>query len=414
LKPGERDEELLRVLGACIAAVALVILVFASTVPWGNLYVKTKVGPIPVSLKADVFEYGINYEANLNGSQLMLGGGNIPKKIADKKVFLTGLGAFQETIGFVKGTSKEKVAYGSVYTWPPPENGTAELKITTLVKTIPWWPVGIAQDAGMTFEMIGGFNFSELKVEKLTFELHRTIDGQDRYKVVYSSSPGDVLTKTGDKKTFWAKITVDEDIGEFSLVGKFELGLKDKFGNTNSTMFFPPSREVRLWTMSTDRTVRIGLMVAAFPMTLTGVAILAVGAFMGLAGRGRPRAGRWAWKLCLAGSVLVILAVIFYVLGINALIDLTGYLHWFKWGPNFSLAIIGAVLSSVPGALLFLVRPPPEPEKKNDKAPKAVPGTVQKTGPPAAGNDGARGGPAIKPAKKETPEPIGEAAPKAP
>jgi len=62
--------------------------------------------------------------------------------------------------------------------------------------------------------------------------------------------------------------------------------------------------------------------------------------------------------------VLAILAVLFYVLGVGALIDLTGYGQWFGWKSQFYLAVAGACLSVVPGILLYLVRPPPAPEKK--------------------------------------------------
>jgi hypothetical protein len=365
-------EKPFRLLGAALALAALLMMLLASTMPWGNLDVKTKIGIIPVTLKADVYEYGINYEANLSGAGL-LSGARIPTKIADKKVFLTGLGGFQETIGFVKGSSKEKVIYATSYTWPPPNNGTAETKITTMIGTIPWWPVGLAQDVGISVELTGAVNVSELTVVKVTFELHRTIDGADRYKVAYSSTPGNVLKNVGDRATVWGKVTADDDFGNFTVVAKVQLELKDKFGNTNKRPeggyyeLVPPPSEVRLWTMGTDKTARIGMMVAAFPLGLVSLTILAVGAVLGLFGGSRKRAARWAWMLCLTGAILALLAVLFYVLGVGALIELTGYGDWFSWNPQFYLAAAGACLSFAPGILLFVVRPPPGPPKATDK-----------------------------------------------
>jgi hypothetical protein len=368
MKPAGGGKRLFRLLGAATAMASLAMMLVASALPWGNLDVETKIGIIPVTLKADVYEYGINYEANLTGAGL-LSGAKIPSKIADKKVFVTGLGGFQETIGFVKGSSKEKVAYATSYTWPPPKNGTAETKITTMVGTIPWWPVGLAQDAGVSVEMVSAVNVSELRVVKVSFEVHRTIGGTDRYKVVYEASPGEVLKNAGDKRSFWGKVTVDEDFGNFTLVAKVQLELKDTFGNTNKRPdgsyyeLVPPPKEVRLWTMGTDKTTRIGMMVAAFPLSLTSAVLLAAGAVLGLLGGGRERAARWAWRLCLAGAVLALLAVVFYVLGVGALIELTGYGEWFSWNPQFYLAVAGALVSLAPVLLLFMARPPPLPKK---------------------------------------------------
>jgi hypothetical protein len=382
-----------RMIGAGIAIAALLMMLLASVLPWGHLDVKTKIGIIPVTLKADVYEYGIEYEANLSGAGL-LSGANIPSKIADNKIFLTGLGGFQETIGFVKGSSKEKVLYATSYTWPPPRNGTAEMKITTLIGTIPWWPVGLAQDVGISVELTGAVNVSELKVAKVVFQLHRTVDGADRYKVVYESSPGEVLKKVGDKRTIWGKVTADEDFGNFTVVAKVQLELKDAFGNTNKRSdgsyyeLVPPPSEVRLWTMGTEKTARIGMMVAAFPLSLSAVVLLATGAVLGLLGRSSERAARWAWMLCLAGAALALLAVLFYVLGVGALIDLTGYGEWFGWNPQFYLAVAGACVSVAPGILLYLVRPPPAPEK--DAGPAG-----------GKGRPGGAIGPAGKPARKD-------------
>ncbi|MBM4249266.1 MAG: hypothetical protein FJ149_07505 [Euryarchaeota archaeon] len=399
-------DRLLRVLGAVTALVALLMVLFASALPWGKLDVETKIGTFPVTLRAGVYEYGIDYEANLSGAGLF-SGANIPSKIADRKVFLTGLGGFQETIGFVKGSAKEKVVYATSYTWPPPRNGTADTKITMMLRTIPWWPAGIAQEAGFSVELTGAVNVSELRIVKVSFEVHRLVPVkqgdrtvmEDRYKVAYEASPGTVLQKVGDKRSVWGKITIDEDFGNFTLVGKVQLELKDTFGNTNKRQdgtyyeLVPPPSEVKLWTMGGDKTVRIGLMMAAFPMSLTAAALLALGAISGVLSGTRPRAARWAWRLCVAGSVLALLAVVFYVLGIAALIELTGYDDWFSFNPQFILAVAGACLSTVPAALLFMVRPLPAPRKAAGKGPgKAGPSVGATSGGKSEGSAGGLSG----------------------
>lgn len=380
----------LRVFSASMALAAITMILVASFLPWGSLEVETKLGTFPVSLSADVYEYGIDYEANLTGAGLF-SNARVPTKMADKKVFLTGLGGFQETIGFVKGTTKEKNWTIQTWTWPPPQYGTADCNVITFVKTIPWWPVGLAQDAGVTIELKNATRTSEVIVQKVWFEVHRTVNGEDQFKNVSGISPGESLKNVGDRRTYTVKITMDEDIGEFRLVGRVLLELKDIYGNSNkdkdNTQLAEP-RDIRLWTMGTDKTVRLGMMVAAFPLSLASVVLLAIGAVLGSLGGSRARAARWAWKLCLAGFVAALLAVLFYVSGIGALIELTGYTDWFRWTSQFYIAVAGVCLAAVPGILLFAVRPPPAPGKQAGQG-----GTTGKTAE--------KGAPAERAARKE-------------
>jgi hypothetical protein len=99
---------------------------------------------------------------------------------------------------------------------------------------------------------------------------------------------------------------------------------------------------------------------------------------MGFLGTRRPRLARWSWKICLAGCVLTILAVPFYMMGVNALVDLAGYANWLSWRPVFWLAVVGACLPVLPTIMYFIVRPPPAP-----RPPAPKPGTGKMTTPPA-------------------------------
>lgn len=394
MRTDEKKSKLFRVLGLALAIASIAMMMIAAMMPWAALNGKTKVGPIPVSLDADLMEYGLNYKANLGNlsdAPLFSGiGSKIPSEMSGNKVFLTGLGEFQDTIGFVKGTSKEKVIKVNTYTWPPPQNGTADVRITTYVKTIPWWPVGLGQDVGIKVELTAAYNITELKVQKVWFELQRPANGNGtpQHKTVWESSPADSLKKAGDEKTYWGKAVVDEDLGEFSVLGYIQLELIDEFGHSNKKPqggyyeFNPGPREIKLWTMSTEKTAKIALMAGSFPITITGTIILATGAVLGLFGKGRDRLGRLSWKLCLAGSILSIMAVPFYIAGVNALVDLTGYTSWLSWRPVFYLAIAGACISAIPGSLFFLTRPPaaPEPPKGEKGGKKAVEKTTDKTG----------------------------------
>lgn len=361
-------------MGLACAIASVLMMMAAAMMPWADLDGNTKVGPIPVSLDADLLEYGIDYTAdlgNLSGLPLFSGlGGKVPSEMSGNKAFLTGLGEFQDTIGLVKGTSKDKVITVAPYTWPPPQNGAAEVNITTSVKTIPWWPVGLPQDVGMRIELTQTHNFSELKVLKVWFELQLPAkgNGTPKHKTVWETSPKDSLKKVGDATTYSGKATVDDDYGQFALLGYAQLELIDSFGNSSKKPaggYYednPGPKEIKLWTMSVDKTAGIALMAGAFPVTITGAVLLAAGAILGLFARDRDRLGRLSWKVCLAGCILCILAVPFYVTGINALVDLIGYTSWLSWRPVFYLAIAGACLSVMPAVLFFLVRPQPAPK----------------------------------------------------
>ncbi|MGQ9583029.1 MAG: hypothetical protein ACUVV6_05895 [Thermoplasmatota archaeon] len=364
----------MRASAVLLAVAAPALMLSAAAIPWGSLSVDTRLGPVPVSLRAEVLEYGVSYEANLEGAGPLGGGGAMPPRVKESRVFLTGLGDFQETIGFIKGTSKEKVVYVTSYTWPPPENGTAESKVTTFVRTIPWWPVGLEQEAGLTVELTGATNVSELVVEMVWIELHRTIQGEDRSKRVWEASPGDALRMVGERRTYAAGITIDEDCGEFRLVAGARLHLRDSFNNSNmlpdgnySELASPP-RNITLWTMGAATTIRIGLMLAAFPVTVAAAALVLLSPVALHLGR------RWAWRLCLTGAALAVLAMGFYILGVQALIDLTGYGKWFSWSPGIGAAVAGALLSLASAALLFLSAPP-APRKRG-----GVPEGGQKSG----------------------------------
>lgn len=373
------NPRVLRLIGMAAAIASIAMMMTASMLPWADMDGSTKVGPIPVSLDADIKEYGIDYTAdlgNLSDSSLFSGLSNrIPPRMSGNKVFLTGLGEFQETIGFVKGTSKEKVIKITSFTWPPPQNGTAVSRITTTVKTIPWWPVGLGQEVGLKVELTEAYNITELKIQKVWFELQLPAKGNQtaRHKTVWEIAPGDLLKKPGDSRTYTGSAAVDGDYGEFAVLGYVQLELQDSYGHSNKKTgggYYednPGAREIRLWTMSSEKTTRIALMAAAFPMTVAGAILLALGAAMGMFGGARNRIARWSWKVCLAGFIASLLAIPFFVSGVAALADLAGYAGWLGWRPVFWLAVCGACVGALPATMFFLVRPPPAPKAAGPK-----------------------------------------------
>jgi hypothetical protein len=336
-----------------IFIVGAVLMMSSLAVQWGALSVKTRLGPIPVTLTAQVTEYGVSYEANLSGTQgLIQGAGDINRKISDNRVFLTGLGAFQETIGFIKGSSKYRNHTIELYTIP--EDNKATVVVETYAATIPWWPIGIPEDVSVTVRIIDQpINMSYVEIQKVWFELHQTVDGQDRSKKLGESTPGDRLTAKGDGRTYSTKVVVNEDLGNFSIVGRVQLELIDINGKSNQghelKSFSGNPKMITLWTVNQGQTARIGMLLAAMPLTVLAAVLLLlslVPAYL---------RSKWAWKLAMSAAILAILAVIFYALGIGTLIELTGYGDWFYWTPmGPSLSVGGGVLGLVGAVLLFL------------------------------------------------------------
>jgi len=338
-----------------VLLVGTMLLLTSLAIPWGSLEVKTKLGPIPVSLDAQVSEYGVSYTADLSGTQgLIQGTGNINKKITDKKVFITGLGSFQELIGFIKGSSKYRNHTIQVFT--KPEN-TATVVIETYAATIPWWPVGVSEDLKVTVSMSDvPQNISHVNIKKVWIELHQTVNGQDRYKVLWQTTPSnDKLTKKGDSISYSTKVVVDSDLGNFSVVGRAQLELIDKDGVSGSgpgheiKSFIDNPKMITLWTISNSRTARIAMLFMAMPLTVISMFLLVVSAIAAYA------RSKWAWKLAVIAAVLALLSVAFYYLGIGALIELTGYGKWFSWSPaGPALAALGGSLGLVGCVLIFI------------------------------------------------------------
>jgi hypothetical protein len=343
------------VMAMAVLLVGMMLLLSSLAVPWATLKVKTKLGPIPVTLDAQVSEYGVSYTADLSGTQgLIQGTGDINKKITDKKVFITGLGSFQELIGFIKGSSKYRNHTIEIFT--KPEN-TATVVIETYAATIPWWPVGVSEPLTVTVRMSEvPQNISHVNIKKVWIELHQTVNGQDRFKVLWETNPtSDKLTKMGDRMSYSTKVVIDSDLGNFSVVGRAQLELIDKDNVAGSgpgheiKSFIDNPKMINLWTISNGRTARIAMLLMAMPLTVLSMVLMVVSAIASYA------RSRWAWKLAAIAAILGLLSVAFYYLGVGALIELTGYGKWFGWSPaGPALAALGGTLGLIGCVLLFV------------------------------------------------------------
>jgi len=351
-----------------VLLVGMMLLSTSLALPWATLKVDTKLGPIPVTLDAQVSEYGVSYTADLSGTQgLIQGTGNINKKITDKKVFITGLGSFQELIGFIKGSSKYRNYTTEIFTSPP---NNAHIVVETYAATIPWWPVGVSEPVKVTVRMSEPpQNISQVNIKKVWIELHQLVNGQDRYKVLWETSPtSDTLTKMGDSISYSTKVVIDSDLGNFSIVGLAQLEVIDKggaSGSGNGHEIKATPKMINLWTISNSRTARIAMLFIAMPLTVLSIVMLLASAIASYA------RSRWAWKLAAIAAILGLLSVAFYYMGIGALIELTGYGKWFSWSPaGPALAAFGGSLGLLGCILLFINDRKQRPTKGVSDLPK--------------------------------------------
>lgn len=361
-RPVPRKRAPMPIIPMILLVISAAILLTSTLLPWGGLNVETKLGIIPVSLNAEVYEYGVAYEADLSGTDLIQTEGNANQMLKDERIFLTGLGEFQETIGFVKGSSKYKNHTIELYTLP--DNNRAKVLVETYVSNIPWWPVGLPQEASITCKIVEPpVNITHVEIKKVWFEIHRTVDGNDVQKKVWETVPGDKIKNFKDSRTYTTTLTADENWGKFSVVGRAEMELIDAGGASNNgkelRSFAGNPKMVDLWTIPQDKITRIGMMIAAFPLTIVSGILLVLSAVCAF------KRKRWAWKVALAGAVLALLSILFYMTGINALIELTGYIDWFYWDMvGMSVAFTGAGLAIASTVMMFLKRPPPMKKKR--------------------------------------------------
>lgn len=395
-RPGPSKRGRLPLVPMALFVVSACMLLGGTIVPWGGLDVETKLGIIPVSLKADVYEYGVSYEADLSGTDILPTGG-AGGKIKDDRVFLTGLGDFQETIGFVKGSAKTKNHTIELYTLP--DNNNAKVLIETNAASIPWWPVGVPQDIKVIITVLDDpvpVNMTHVEIKKVWFELHRTIDGEDAHKVVWEKTVNEKIKKAGGSRSYSTKVTVDDDWGPFSIVGRAQLDFIDSAGVSNNgkelRSYANNPKMIDLWTISQEKIVRIVLMVAAFPVTLLSAVLLILSLMPAYLRKG------WAWKLAAAGAILALLAIIFYMMGVDALITLTGYIDWFEYNPlGLGVAFAGVAVAMASTGLMYLARPRRLPRKRTKKkvakAKKKKGPEKRRTGPnaPTTEEDGDKG-----------------------
>lgn len=352
-------------------AYAIVAMMLSIQFPWGNLSAHTSFAGIKVDVDADVYVQKIDYEASGKG-KVALANRDVNISMAAEKTYTGGLGEFQETIGFIKGSGKDFYYCVTYYSTSSQEE--ANLEVWTHSDLIPWWPVGIPEKckAHVVLTSITS-GIESITVTGTQIKMLPGDADMAQYDPVKLASKGmdATLTKVGDSATADFSVTLSKDYGYVRIFALAEMTPKGKAGTGDfkvqpgySSTKGPAG--IALWTIGQDRTARIGMMVAAYPMLLVGVL------FAAIAMVAMWPSPKWAWRMGLVSAVLLLLAVAFFMTGITALIELTGYYKWFSWDTDIVIPWLGAIFMAMGAALLLVIAKGTQPPKvKTVKVPKA-------------------------------------------
>ncbi len=230
----------MRVLGLA----ALVMVLLPQALPWATLDATTKYGPIDVQLHAEVSSYGVAYDAKIDtgGAGGIIGGlggalgagANIDRDvtISEQKTYLSGLGSFQQTIGFVKGSGKERS-----HTLSPFIHGSessADVRVTTQADLIPWWPVGSPQGLEVSVMLLNLTNATDVLLTRVWVEVWReSAQGGQEVATAWERQTTERLTTEGQIVRYRTAVTIPDDFGKFAVVGRAAVVVHNSLGQEN-------------------------------------------------------------------------------------------------------------------------------------------------------------------------------------
>jgi hypothetical protein len=355
----------------------------------GELDLKTKIGPADASLKARFYEHKVNYTINVSG-EIGLGGlgglggglgGGINQEISDEKVFLTGLGDFQENIGIILDSYNDKQHTIKTSIQDPNTGDFTETKVMvkTHLELIPWWPEGVNQKCSVKVILTDPGNCERVVIEKIKIILWRNFDYTNQTYSISSKplaeiSPDQSLSLANESKEFNFEASVSQDYGRVGIIGVVELRIIDKNGNDvpkNTIINLGESdpmhaaRTNNIYTMGQGQALSIGLMVAVFPMTFLCIFLLVLSIPLTIKNH------RKNFGVLFCAMIIALLSLLFYVNGINTLVDLLDSVlevsvrDGLSW--SSTIFIPGSIVAMlfITFIFAFIIRPPKVKRKKN-------------------------------------------------
>jgi hypothetical protein len=295
------------VASAILAAVGLVL-------PIAEFDVNTKVGPAQFLLESDFTQGTVDYRGEGSAS-------NFDVNVTGHLAFIEGTGEYQERIGFLKGTAKERMNYIVPYTTDF-LGKRAQLNVTVRTRTIPWWVVGVPVECEVEVEVVEMLNVSSLKIDRVFFEYKRT-EGEDVLtKTAWEKDVGDALEEVGDTIKYTADLEVNEDWGKFELFGMVEVTMKDDEGVTATHVYKSYSTEpktITLWTIPTGQGAKIALIGVSMPVTVVGIILAGIAVPFVIFDR------RGQLYLAAGAGAGLLMGGLFFRIGATELATLVGY-----------------------------------------------------------------------------------------
>lgn len=346
LRRGTSDDEdgdtfLTHWLLVALMAVSIALSGVGLALPLAEFNVDTMVGITTLRLDSEFDARSVTYTGSAEG---------LGVDVSGETVYLEGLGEFQEKVGFLKGTAKERTNTITPYTTGTLGNH-ANLSVRVRTETIPWWAVGVKVPCAIDVELLSAKNVSTLTIDRVWFEFRRQVDGRPVKKVVWEDRVSHALKDVGDVRTYEAELEATEDWGEFELFGMVNVTMVDTDGVTATEILRPGSKVIALWTVPVGQTTRIALLITAMPVIVTGMVLGVVAILLAVLRRRRRL------PVTASAATLLLLGPLFFRIGLNELSELVGYpddvaYHWgwFLAMTTFIPAMVATALLSVEAA----------------------------------------------------------------
>jgi hypothetical protein len=369
-----------------ILAISFLLAVISQYIVLGDLEVDTKIGPADASLDAEFYEHGVNYViiGNMSSGGLIGGiSGGLSLELRENKTYLTGLGEFQENIGLILNSYKDKSYQISTSIQAPGSDEFKDTKITVENHNdlIPWWPQGLAQRYTVTITYSEVGNSQKVVINEIRILLWRDLDTEKQVylessKPIERISPDHQLTKLNESKKYDFDVTISGDYGTVGLIAVVDVTIIDSSGNEvpeNAIINLgkldpvPAGRTNNVYTMDQGSAFSIVLMVAAFPITIVSMI------FMLLAIPFIIKNHRTGFIVIQISLILLVLSIVFFVNGIETLVTLidsvldTPVRENFQWSANLVVPILAIILLILAAIFSFIIRPAKEVKEKKKK-----------------------------------------------
>lgn len=350
-------------------------------------------GNLTAEFSQNSFQYKINIDPG-SGGGIGFGFINTADSLTgsfsnktEKSLYLKGLGSFQENIGLLLNSYKDKYYTISADTTRTGDiDQRTKVEVHTHVDLVPWWPIGMEQDYKITVKLTQKGGAQKVIIEQLQVQIWRNIDtNQTRFlekAVLYTKEPNAELTEEGQEKVFKTSIALEEDYDLVGLLSYVKIIFIDSNGDALDNILvsniaevnpgkhvMPLALTINLRVLNEEQTTKLGMLLASFPLSIVSLLIGIMGALVFSVYIRRPGTVRKAGYAILIAAILQILAVWFLYTGLESLVNvMDGVLKVnlrenFHWSPMLYLMYAAGALMLISAILILIYFKVPKKEK---------------------------------------------------